>query len=120
MPRKKKKVTIKNIAEKAGVSIGTVSRVMNKADNVNEELKEKVLKTAISLGYEFELKKKGVLGTVGFVIRELENDPTQNVYFSKILRGAQKRVEELGGKLVYTVVPNTDDEIPEVVFKIKN
>ena len=120
MPRNKKKVTISDIAKKAGVSIGTVSRVLNKADNVNEEIKEKVLKAAVTLGYEVEMKRKGTLGTVGFVIRELENDPTQNVYFSAILRGAQKRTEELGGRLIYTVVPNTDDKIEEVVAKVKN
>lgn len=120
MPRNKKKVTIKDIAEKAGVSVGTVSRVLNKAENVNEEIKEKVLKTAITLGYEAEIKKRGNIGTVGFVIRELENDPSQNAYFSGILRGAQKRTEELGGRLIYTVVPNTDDKIEEVVTKVKN
>lgn len=120
MPRSKKKVTISDIARKAGVSIGTVSRVLNKADNVNEEIKEKVLKAAVTLGYEIEMKRKGTLGTVGFVIRELENDPTQNVYFSAILRGSQKRTEELGGRLIYTVVPNTNDKIEEVVSKVKN
>ncbi|PMQ02061.1 MAG: hypothetical protein CBR30_03480 [Dictyoglomus sp. NZ13-RE01] len=120
MPRSKKKVTMLDIAKKAGVSLGTVSRVLNKAGNVQKDIEEKVLKTAINLGYELELKKKGKIGTVGFVIRELENDPTQNVYFSAILRGAQKRAEELGGRLVYSVVPNTDDKIKEVVAKIKN
>lgn len=120
MPRNKKKVTINDIAKKAGVSVGTVSRVLNNADNVNEEIKERVLKAAITLGYETEIKKRGSIGTVGFVIRELENDPSQNVYFSAILRGAQKRTEELGGKLIYTVVPNTDDKIEEVVNKVKN
>ncbi|MGC9002436.1 MAG: LacI family DNA-binding transcriptional regulator [Dictyoglomus sp.] len=120
MSRSKKKVTISDIAKKAGVSVGTVSRVLNKADNVNEEIKEKVLKAAITLGYEMEIKRRGTLGTVGFVIRELENDPTQNVYFSAILRGAQKRTEELGGRLIYTVVQNTDDKIREVVSKVKS
>ncbi|MCX7845873.1 MAG: LacI family transcriptional regulator [Dictyoglomaceae bacterium] len=120
MPRSKKKVTISDIAKKAGVSVGTVSRVLNKADNVNKELREKVLKALTTLGYELDIKKKGNIGTVGFVIRELEDDPTQNVYFSKILSGAQKRTEKLGGRLIYTVVPNTDDKIEEVVIKVKN
>lgn len=39
----KKPLTVREIAEKAGVSLGTVSRVMNNAANIDPELKEHTL-----------------------------------------------------------------------------
>jgi len=44
-------VTINDVAKSAGVSIATVSRVINGRDSVNEQLKEKVLKAIGELGY---------------------------------------------------------------------
>jgi len=45
------RVTIKDIAEKSGVSIATVSYVINKNRRVSPELAEKVEKTIQELGY---------------------------------------------------------------------
>ena len=38
-----KPLTVRDIAEKAGVSLGTVSRVMNNAANIDPALKEHTL-----------------------------------------------------------------------------
>jgi len=46
-----KKVTLKDIAQELNVTIGTVSHVMNGRDDISEETREKVLKTAKKLGY---------------------------------------------------------------------
>ena len=43
--------SIKDVAREAGVSIATVSRVINKVDVVNEETKKKVLEAIDLLGY---------------------------------------------------------------------
>ncbi len=45
-------MTIKDIAEKAGVSIATVSYVLNGKKKVSEETKNKILKIVDELGYE--------------------------------------------------------------------
>lgn len=47
-----KKVTIKDIADIAGVSISTVSRVLNGKGNVDLELKEKVLRVIKDTGFQ--------------------------------------------------------------------
>ncbi|MCG8351506.1 MAG: LacI family DNA-binding transcriptional regulator, partial [Chloroflexales bacterium] len=44
-------VTVKTIAERAAVSVGTVSRVLNNHDNVNAELRARVLQVVDELGY---------------------------------------------------------------------
>jgi DNA-binding LacI/PurR family transcriptional regulator len=45
-------VTIKDVSKDAGVSIKTVSRVINNEDNVSESTKEKVLKSVTKLGFK--------------------------------------------------------------------
>ena len=47
-----KNVTIKDIAKLAGVSRGTVDRVINNRGNVKKKVEEKVIKIAKELGYE--------------------------------------------------------------------
>src|SRR6266700_7542813 len=44
-------VTAKDVAVRAEVSVGTVSRVFNNYSNVSEEIKQRVLKVAADLGY---------------------------------------------------------------------
>ena len=45
------KITIKDIAKEAGVSISTVSRVINGSSPVKKETKERVLKAINKLNY---------------------------------------------------------------------
>ncbi len=44
-------VTIKDIAEKIGVSISTVSKGLNNAHDISDDMRQKVLDTAIEMGY---------------------------------------------------------------------
>ena len=52
------KVTIKQIAEMAGVSIATVSHVINRTRYVSPELEEKVLRIMRETGYVNKLVEK--------------------------------------------------------------
>ncbi|NIP14991.1 MAG: LacI family DNA-binding transcriptional regulator, partial [Pseudomonadales bacterium] len=46
------KVTIVDVAKRAGVSIKTVSRVLNSEPNVRSDTREKVLEAAKALNYQ--------------------------------------------------------------------
>ena len=47
-----KKITIKDIAEQAGVSVGTVDRVLHKRPNVSESALAKVNKVLEAINYQ--------------------------------------------------------------------
>jgi LacI family transcriptional regulator len=68
----KKKVTLKDIAKAAGVSVSAVSFALNNKGSLNPETKTKILKIAQELGYtpERELKKTY---TIGLVISDVTN-----------------------------------------------
>ena len=46
-----KKVTLKDIANEVGVTVGAVSHVLNGVDDISEETKEKVFDAVDRLGY---------------------------------------------------------------------
>jgi len=50
-------VTIKDIAERLGISISTVSKGLHGASDISEEMRQQVLDTAIEMGYVIKEKK---------------------------------------------------------------
>ena len=88
-------VTIKEIATMAGVSRGTVDRVLNNRGSVNEEKAARIREIAASLGYKpnkagialAAQKKKLKIGVILF--------GTENPFFQKVLEGVSAKAEEL-------------------------
>lgn len=87
--------TIKEIAELAGVSRGTVDRVLNKRGAVNPKTEAKILEIAKALDYKpnragivlAAQKKKFKLGVVMFGIG--------NPFFNDVISGIREKEEEL-------------------------
>ena len=50
--------TIKDIANRLGVSVSTVSKGLNGASDISEELRQMVLDTAVEMGYSTKRSKK--------------------------------------------------------------
>ena len=80
---------IVDVAKKAGVSIATVSRVFNNTSYVSEDLVEKVIAAASSLGYKpnrvAQSLRKGRSRTIGFLVPDIVNP-----FFSSIVEGANR------------------------------
>lgn len=59
--------TIKDIATRLGVSVSTVSKGLNGASDISEELRQMVLDTAVEMGYATKkIKEKRKPQTGGF------------------------------------------------------
>ncbi|MFZ7946358.1 LacI family DNA-binding transcriptional regulator [Neobacillus sp. 19] len=71
------KITIYDVAEKAGVSISTVSRVINNSGRVSEKTKQKVLNIIREMGYQSGVVATALTGTqnvtVGIIIPNIES-----------------------------------------------
>ncbi len=59
MPSKKKSIAISDVAKKAGVSVATVSRVLNDSDLVKPETKSYILEVAAQMGYSLPARRPG-------------------------------------------------------------
>ena len=69
--------TIKDVARKADVSVGTVSRVLAKNETVKEPLKQRVLAAMKELGYKPNLAARALrtnsIDVIGVVVPDITN-----------------------------------------------
>lgn len=88
MARKKSstEITIIDVANEAGVSYSTVSRVVNNKSYVKPETREKVVQAMTRLGYQANLQARSLAGGRSNVIGLLLVDLTTQ-YVGEILRG---------------------------------
>lgn len=91
--------SIHDVAARAGVSIKTVSRVVNKAPNVSDALRTRVQAAIDALGYRPNQSARRLAGGRSFMIAFLYNNPAPG-YVSRIQMGAAWRCRELGYHLV--------------------
>ena len=102
----KGKLSIKDIAKRAGVSIATVSRVLNKNGRYSRETEEKILKIIEESGYRRNVNAKSLrtkkTQTIGVIVPDITNE-----FFAKIIQS----VERNAMKYDYSVfVCNTDED----------
>jgi LacI family transcriptional regulator len=91
--------TIVEVAEQAGVSIKTVSRVMNNEPNVRPETREQVMRVVAELNYRPKLSARSLPGGRSFLIGLLYYDPSA-AFVVGVQRGATMRCREQGYHVV--------------------
>ena len=66
-------VTIRDIAQATGLSIGTVSRALKNQAGMTEVTRNKVRDAALRLGYDFSQLKKGRIRRIAFLLHSQHN-----------------------------------------------
>jgi len=99
------KMTIKKIAELAGVSISTVSKIINNYDDVGEETKQRVLRIMQEHEYRPSYSAK-VLATnktnlIGVVFAGKLNIDFNHVFFVDVMNSFKKKIGLLGYDLLF-------------------
>jgi len=99
--------TIQDVAKKAGVSVATVSRVINNSPSVTEATYKKVMQAIEELDYKPNLLGRNLRRTETRMILVLL--PTiSNPFYSKIVKGIEKVARENGYNILLC---NTDSKI---------
>lgn len=82
MADKKGKITIYDISKKSGVSIATVSRVLNQYNNVNPETRDRVMQVMDEMGYKPNAFARGLgldtMKTIGILCAD-----SSDIYLAK-------------------------------------
>ena len=104
-----KTVGVKDIAEKAGVSIGTVDRVLHNRGEVKKETKEKVLAIVEELGYKPNVLARSLAKkTITRIVIVIPDSSDNNPYWEKPVRGINKATEELASHSIDVILKHFD------------
>ncbi|WP_300266681.1 LacI family DNA-binding transcriptional regulator [Microbacterium sp.] len=99
-------VSIRDVAQRAGVSVGTVSNVLNRPDDVSPDSVIRVSRAIEDLGYvrndAARKLRAGVSTTVGFVVLD-----GQNPFYNDVVRGAE---DEAATHSIAILYGNTDED----------
>ena len=108
-------VTIYDVAREAGVSMATVSRVVNGNKNVKENTRKKVLEVIDRLDYRPNAVARGLASkrttTVGVIIPDITN-----TYFAALAKG----IDDIAEMYKYNIVLANSDEDDEKEVAVVN
>ncbi|MCU6795222.1 MULTISPECIES: catabolite control protein A [Paenibacillus] len=108
-------VTIYDVAREAGVSMATVSRVVNNNPNVKPQTRKKVFEAIERLGYRPNAVARGLASkkttTVGVVIPDISN-----TIFSELARG----IEDIANMYHYNIILCNADKKKDKEIRVIN
>lgn len=110
-----KKVTAKDVAALAGVSVSAVSRAYRSDGSVTDEKRKAILAAAAQLGYVSSVDKvlaKQAVNTIAMVVSELRN-PFYPIAIDELTR----QLPERGLKAIMHVVPSAE-EVDTVIRQV--
>ncbi|MBW5445558.1 LacI family DNA-binding transcriptional regulator [Cohnella sp. CFH 77786] len=111
---------IKQVAERAGVSIATVSHVINHTRFVSESTKNKVHRAMEELDYQPNSLARSLRNqktkTIGLIVPILPSD-TSNFFFMTIAQGIQKALKRHGYQVLMS--NNSTEELEEEKEQIR-
>ncbi|HZC26144.1 MAG TPA: LacI family DNA-binding transcriptional regulator [Actinopolymorphaceae bacterium] len=118
-----RRATLRQVAERAGVSVGTASAVFSGNATVSSVARKVVHDAAATLGYQprrtpgHSRRPARDAASIGLVIRVMEHSLPTNPFYSSVLQGAQRECARLGVGLSYEVVAGLapHDPLPLVV-----
>lgn len=115
--------SIRDIAEKVGKSITTVSRALHDYDDVSPQTKEMVRKAAEEMGYianrQAQLLRQKTTETIGFILPTFGprfSDP----FFSEFLAGIGNKASDYGYDLLVSTCPPGDKEIKTYRYEVQS
>jgi LacI family transcriptional regulator len=103
---RKGSITVRQIAELANVSLGTVSHVLNGSATVHEVRRKRVMDAVESLGYQPSQLARGLRSNLTAMLGMIIPDIT-NPFFPGVVRGAEDIAYKHGYRLVLC---NTDND----------
>ena len=120
MARRRQAVTIKHVAADAGVSLQTVSRVINGEPNVRPEMKSRVQGSIDRLGYVPSIAAQRMSGSRSYLILAI-NDRERTIadwqarqgtdWVDQMLLGGMLKCAEHGYRMIFELVDTHSDQV---------
>ena len=104
----------RTIAEQAGVSVGTVSRVLNNKNGVSEDVRRRVLKVAQQMNYAPTKRYPLPMVTtthIGMLVRPLGESLMANPFYADVYHGVEQLCSELRINLYFSSVDSVEGQL---------
>lgn len=112
--------TIREIAEKLGVSISTVSKGLNGANDVSAELRQKILDTAVEMGYVTKRMKKEEHKKLCVFVENMDYESANQFGYDIILGFRQAAYRDNWHVEVLPITPGFQTKEKYDTFMLKN
>lgn len=113
------RATIRDVAEAAGVSVGSASRALNGGRNVSARVAREVASAAERLGYQPDFLARSLRtrssGMVGCLVSDIANP-----LYAEIVQAAEKRLREAGWLLVVGSTGNDPQRERDAVAEFRS
>lgn len=110
VPREGRRLTIKDVAAHCGVSVSTVSRVLNNHPDVRSDVRERVLRAIRECGYVPNNSARALVTSrstaIGVVSRGVDNS-----FLSSLIRVVSRQIHQRGYTMVLHQIATQADEI---------
>lgn len=120
MARRRQSVTITHVAADAGVSLQTVSRVINNEPNVRPAMKQRVQASIDKLGYVPSIAAQRMSGSRSYLILAI-NDRERTIadwqarqgsdWVDQMLLGGMLKCAEFGYRMIFELVDTHNDHV---------
>lgn len=112
-------LTIKDIANEAGVSVTTVSRVINNKPDVSDDTRNRVKEVINRLGYNPNKIARGLVlqktYTIGLIIPDISNP-----FFPEVVKGVEDRSRERNYSVIFCNTDNKKEEERKAIELLKS
>ena len=98
-------VSMKDIAQRCGVSVATVSKALNGQLGIGEETRERVLSAAKEMGYTANVMARALKTNrsynIGILFEDLQNSGFMHEYFASMLNSFRAEAERSGYDITF-------------------
>jgi LacI family transcriptional regulator len=111
-------ITIKDVARDAGVSVATVSRVLNQTNQVTADTEAQVRRAATALGYTPHAGARSLITrrthTIGVLLPDLYGE-----FFSEVIRGIDQAVQRYGYHCLVSSAHHSEPQLEAVLRSMR-
>ena len=112
--------TIKDIANRLGVSVSTVSKGLNGASDISDELRQMVLDTAVEMGYSTKRSKKVENRKLCIFIENMNYETIDEFGYDIVLGFKQNAFRRKWDVDILPITPAFQEEEKYDTFLLKN
>ncbi len=114
-----KKITVKEIAKMAGVSVTTVSFVLNNKPGVSDAIRKKVQSIIDETNFRPNLNSRKLLKNKSYnicLIINSSSSPFEDLFYFDITRGILNQAHRYGYNLIMSKLESGNEDLPAAVY----